>query len=207
MAEEPNAVGTQDNTEASTQTEPQPEPTVQVEESAQTEQTQEEMPKDGLLGEKKEAPPVKEVPEEYKFEMPEGLEPFPDASLKDLGEIAKGMNLSQAEASMAAELANRLIHKLIEQDNAEQKEFAEQNAAEWKKHPEAALRAESVNGILEKHGMRDHFVERGYVYDAKLLGLLADLGKIHDEARSITGGDAPSGVQTRWYPNSPELYK
>lgn len=177
-------------------------PAAQEQASAEAPKTTEapatEAPDEGLLSKAGDI----EAPAEYTdFDLSEQW----GETQADLKAIAKDMKLDQATAETGAKFAAAAMEKLVAEHQESTNKWIADNKAEWEQdsnHAEKTLLAEKA---LAKSQHRDHFIERGYQHDAKLLGMMADLGRLLSEGKALSGGDAATGDAANPYVNSPEL--
>lgn len=169
-----------------------------AEEPKATEAPASEAPDEGLLSKAE----VIEAPVEYAdFDLSEQW----GETQADLKAIAKDMKLDQATAETGAKFAAAAMEKLVAEHKEQTDKWIADNKAEWEQdstHTEKTLLAEKA---LAKSEHRDYFIERGYQHDAKLLSMMADLGRLQSEGKALTGGDAATGDASNPYNNSPEL--
>ena len=163
-----------------------------VQQDAATTQTEAAPDKgEGLLaGNKEEAATAPESYEAFKVDEALG---FGDEEQEWLQSQAKESGLPQEQAQKAVDMFVNGLKEYKSVTEEAQKEafekFRDENKAEWEKHPEHAeltLRAEKA---VSKLGIKDYLVETGYVHDAKLLGVLAELGRFYSESTADSGGE------------------
>jgi hypothetical protein len=163
----------------------------------------------GLLGETEKQEGAPEAYEDFAF--PEGVEVSAEdqAALKQL---AKDKGLTQHEAQKAAEYSRDVVKQLAEEQQAAEKEamdkFRAENKATWESQPNHAERTLMASKAIKALGndTESYFAEAGYLHDAKVLHVLAEMGKLMSEPTHVAGTEtAPSG-SGRIYNNTPEMY-
>jgi len=150
-----------------------------------------------------------EKPTTFEWKMPEGVELSEEDSAA-LNKLAEDNKLSPEEAPKAFEFAKQMheaIEKDIERAAAEELDKMKQDARkEWEAQTDAATKTLHMQKFLKQQGLLNHFIDSNYETDVKLMGAIAEAGKLISEATHITGVDtAPRGDQVL-YANSPELY-
>jgi len=212
MADEQTNV--QVDTEQAVETEAVNNPsTSPVQEEAQTQQPNAEASKDakqeadrGLLkGAEEES-----VPESYDdFDLGEGVTEEEQAALK---ELAKKHGLPQDVAQKAAVFSRDVVQQITdsikEQEAKAIEEFRAENKKLWESQPDHAQKTLYADKAVKHLGkdVADYLANSGHLYDARIISILAELGRLASEPTHVTGTDsAPSG-SSRIYNNSPEMY-
>lgn len=164
---------------------------------------------EGLLG-KQEQDAVK-APEEYsEFTAPEGINGWQPDDLAEFKDVAKSENLSQEEAQKSFNVASKLIDKLVKESQEADEKFRSEQAELWKQTKDSDKNTVLAQEALDKRpDLKRAAVERGYLHDATFVGLLAELGRLESEAKSLTGDTAGQTGNSRLYTHegSQDLYK
>lgn len=166
-----------------------------------------EVADDGLLDDSGQET-VNEAPESYEaFDAP-GEEAFSDEEATMLNEIAKSQNMTQADAqkgvNFGVELAKQLFAKQEASTKAADDQWKAEQKAEWSKMDDAATKAVVAKAALDSRGLTEHFRSMGFLYDAKLLGLIAEVGKLSGESSALTStetGHAEKTIAQEMWPN------
>jgi len=144
------------------------------------------------------------APEKYDaFNLPEGF--GDDNDQATLSAIAKGMGLTQADAQKGAEFAVKAVQNIDAELKAAQEKWQQEQVNEWNAIPNNKELSILANKGLEKMGLKDHFQQRGYDFDSKLMQLAASYGRSISEAKALSGGDAPTTSAKPLY--DPQVWK
>jgi len=152
---------------------------------------------EGLLSGNKEGD---KTPESYKdFEFDDKLK-FGGEEQEFFKSQAKEAGFAQEDAQKAVNMSTKVFQEYLKATEDTQKEafkeFKDTNQAEWKSKDVDGTLTVLAEKALDKYGMRDYFVESGYVNDAKLLGVLAELGRFNSESAALTGGEVGGGKKS-----------
>lgn len=150
------------------------------------------------------------VPESYEdFDLGDGVTEDDQNALK---ELAKEHKLSQEEAQKAAAYSRSVVEQIsksIEESEAQAvEEFRAENKKVWESQPDHAQKTLLADKAVRHLGndVENYLAESGHLYDAKMLGILAEFGKLISEPSHVTGTDTAPQGSGRIYSNSPELY-
>jgi len=159
----------------------------------------------GLLG-KTEQAEVK-APEEYsEFKAPEGIAAtWDESTIQEFSGIAKEENLTQDEAQKGFNVVSKVLDKLVKENQEAEAKFAEEQAKIWTESPDSDKKTVLAKEALERRPeLQKAAAERGYLNDANFVGLLAELGRLESEGKSLTGGGEPSAKPS--HPYGPEWH-
>jgi len=208
QAQEPTATDTQPSTE-----EAKPQDGTQAEPKADATNTEAEPKADaeastdrGLLKGAEQG----EVPDEYTdFDLGEDVTAEDQAALK---ELAKTHELSQAEAEKAAKYSRSIVEKISEDLKASEEkaveEFRAKNKEMWEAQPDHAEKTLMADKAVKHLGaeVEKHLADAGYLHDARILGVLAEVGRLISEPTHVAGVETAGQGSSRIYSNSPDLY-
>lgn len=191
------------STEETQTQEPTAEATTQEEKPA--EETKPEADRGLLKGAKEE-----DVPESYEdFDLGEDVSGEDQNALK---ELAKEHKLSQEEAQKATAYSRDVVKKITdslqEQEEKAVEAFREENKKLWESQPDHAQKTLLADKAVKHLGadVEQYLADSGHLYDARILGILSEVGKLISEPSHVAGTDTAPQGQTRIYNNSPELY-
>ena len=177
-----------------------------VDSAKHAEEPKEKAEDNGLLGKVEESKePV--VPEKYEdFKLPEGVK-LDDELKEDVSAIAKDLKLTQEEADKSAAAIAKFVESARESLAKEIEQARNADAELWNKQPDAAERTLLAQKAVTKLGIKEQLAERGHLYDATVMHILAEYGKVISEAHSLVGKTETPQTKQRMYPNTPSLYE
>lgn len=146
------------------------------------------------------------APESYEdFTLGDGVEASDQEALKTL---AKKQNLTQADAQKAATFSKSIVEQIAQEEETAMEKFRADNKAEWEGKADHAQNTLLASKAVKQLGpeMEKYLADSGHLNDAKVLGILSQLGKFMSEPTHVAGTETAPGGAGRIYNQSPELY-
>jgi len=195
---------TQTQSEAATEEVKAPEGTGVATEDTKAPEGEDTSTDRGLLGEADNS--TEGAPESYEdFTFPEGVEVGEDDQ-NALKEMAKEHGLTQNEAEKAVVLSRDVVSQIAKDEQAQFEQWKGENKTEWESQADHANKTLLASKAVKKLGLDEYMSERGHVYDSKLMGAFAELGRLYSEATHVSGTETAPQSAGRIYDKSPDLY-
>lgn len=147
-------------------------------------------PAQAISGGLTNAPAAPVVPEKYTFELPEGLSMTPEIEGR-FTEIAKGLNLTQEQASSLIKLHSDIMMDSVQQAENQKAAWAEECSKAGLSKPENIRLAKlAVDTFDDAGGLMEELIESGIAFSPKMQKFLQTIGGY------LVEDNAPDGKQT-----------